>query len=52
MQAVTFKNRSIDLAGNLYLPPNFDRKERYAAIVAVQLFTSSRPSAVIDSKIN
>lgn len=35
MQSVTFKNRSIDLAGNLYLPPNFDQRRTYAAIVAV-----------------
>src|SRR5262249_22268593 len=27
--------RSIDLAGNLYLPPNFDQRRTYAAIVAV-----------------
>ena len=35
MQSVTFKNRNIDLAGNLYLPPNFDQRRTYAAIVAV-----------------
>ena len=35
MQSVTFKNRSIDMAGNLYLPPNFDQRWTYAAIVAV-----------------
>jgi fermentation-respiration switch protein FrsA (DUF1100 family) len=35
MQSVSLKNRSIDMAGHLYLPPNFDEKEKYAAIVVV-----------------
>lgn len=35
MQSVTFKNRSIDMAANLYLPPNFDKSRAYAAIVVV-----------------
>ncbi|MCD7900443.1 MAG: alpha/beta hydrolase [Bacteroides sp.] len=32
---VTFKNRTIDVAGDLYLPPNFDESRKYAAIVTV-----------------
>lgn len=35
MQSVTFKNRSIDMAGNLYLPADFDEKGSYPAIVVV-----------------
>lgn len=32
---VTFKNRSIDMAGNLYLPEGFSEDKKYAAIVCV-----------------
>lgn len=35
MQSVTFKNRSIDMAGNLYLPAKFDENRSYPAIVVV-----------------
>jgi uncharacterized protein len=35
MQSITFKNRDIDMAGNLYLPPNFDKNGSYPAIVVV-----------------
>lgn len=32
---VTFKNRSIAMAGDLYLPEGFDEEKKYAAIVCV-----------------
>lgn len=32
---VTFKNRAIDVAADLYLPPNFDENKKYAAIITV-----------------
>lgn len=32
---VTFKNRSINMAGNLYLPEGFSEDKKYAAIVCV-----------------
>jgi len=32
---VTFKNRTIDVAGDLYLPADFDEKRKYAAIITV-----------------
>jgi len=35
MQSVTFKNRGIDMAGNLYLPADFNKNGKYAAIVVV-----------------
>jgi fermentation-respiration switch protein FrsA (DUF1100 family) len=35
MQNVSFRNRSWDVAGNLYLPENFDNAKKYAAIVCV-----------------
>lgn len=35
MQKVSFKNRTWDVAGNLYLPTNFDKTKKYAAIVCV-----------------
>src|SRR5689334_12676472 len=35
MRHITFKNRSIDMAGNLYLPPDFDENGSYPAIVVV-----------------
>lgn len=35
MQNVSFKNKSWDVAGHLYLPENFDKTEKYAAIVCV-----------------
>ena len=34
-QKVTFKNRTWDVAGHLYLPENFDKTKKYAAIVCV-----------------
>lgn len=30
---VTFRNRDIDMAGNLYLPENFDEKKTYPAVI-------------------
>jgi uncharacterized protein len=35
MRSVQFKNRSIDMAGNLYLPNGFKESQRYPAIVCV-----------------
>src|SRR5262245_61760238 len=35
MQSVKFKNREIEMAGNLYRPPNFDERTRYPTIVLV-----------------
>jgi len=35
IQSVTFKNREIPLAGNLYLPPDFEKGGPHAAIVLV-----------------
>ena len=35
MERVTFKNGSIDVVGNLYLPAGFDERTTYAAIVTV-----------------
>lgn len=35
MQSVSFKNRSIDVAGNMYLPEPFDSSQRHAALVCV-----------------
>lgn len=32
---VTFKSRGLTLAGDLYLPPNFDERAKYGAIVSV-----------------
>ena len=32
---VTFKNRAINMAGNLYLPNDFSDNKKYAAIVCV-----------------
>lgn len=34
-QSVTFKNRAIDVAADLYLPEGFDENEKYAAIIIV-----------------
>lgn len=34
-QSVTFKNREINVAGDLYLPAGFDENRKYAAIVTV-----------------
>ncbi len=34
-QSVTFKNRTWDVAAELHLPPGFDEKKKYAAIVCV-----------------
>ncbi len=33
--SVTFKNREIDIAADLYLPPNFDKNAKYPAIVFI-----------------
>ncbi len=35
MRSVTFKNRDIDMTGDLYLPQGFDERRTYAAIVCV-----------------
>lgn len=35
MKSVTFKNRSIDMAGDLHLPPDFEAEKKYAALVCV-----------------
>src|SRR3982751_3347295 len=35
VQAVTFKNNSLKMAGNLYLPAGFDKNKKYPAIVVV-----------------
>lgn len=32
-QSITFKNRSIDVAADLYLPADFDENQKYAAII-------------------
>jgi uncharacterized protein len=34
-RSVSFKNNSIDMAGNLYLPKNFSKSGKYPAIVSV-----------------
>lgn len=40
IQKITFHNRiSIDIAGNLFLPPNFDESKKYPAIVVGHTFT-------------
>ncbi|MDR1882847.1 MAG: carboxymuconolactone decarboxylase family protein [Prevotella sp.] len=40
VQKITFHNRiNIDVAGNLFLPPNFDANKKYPAIVAGHTFT-------------
>src|SRR5215218_4491377 len=35
VQAVTFKNTNLKMAGNLYLPAGFDKAKKYPAIVVV-----------------
>lgn len=35
MESVAFKNRAYQMAGNLYFPANFDKKNKYAAVVCV-----------------
>lgn len=35
VQAVTFKNNNLKMAGNLYLPAGFDKNKKYPAIVVV-----------------
>src|SRR5262249_3757507 len=35
MRSVQFKNRNINMAGNLYLPNGFKESEQYPAIVCV-----------------
>jgi len=35
VQAVTFKNNNLKMAGNLYLPASFDKAKKYPAIVVV-----------------
>lgn len=40
VQKISFHNRiSIDVAGNLFLPPNFDENKKYPAIVVGHTFT-------------
>lgn len=34
-KTVTFKNRAIDMAGDLYFPSDFDESKKYAAVVTV-----------------
>lgn len=33
MKRVTFRNKDIDIAGNLYVPDDLDEQQAYAAIV-------------------
>lgn len=33
MKRISFKNRHIDVVGNLYLPPGFDENRAYLALV-------------------
>ena len=33
MKRVTFKNRDIDVVGDIYLPPNFDEDKAYTTVV-------------------
>lgn len=35
MESIQFDNGGITMAGNLYLPPGFDRDQRYPAIISV-----------------
>ncbi|MGY3948937.1 alpha/beta hydrolase [Aeromonas allosaccharophila] len=35
MLSVTFKNKDIDMAGNLYLPKNFSETSQYPAVISV-----------------
>lgn len=35
MESIAFKNRAYQMAGNLYFPANFDKKNKYAAVVCV-----------------
>lgn len=35
MRSVKFTNRAIEMAGNLYQPPNFDESRKYPVIVVV-----------------
>ncbi|MES2774398.1 MAG: alpha/beta hydrolase [Bacteroidota bacterium] len=34
-QAITFQNNGIIMAGNLFLPPDFDKNKKYTAIIVV-----------------
>ncbi|EPG75413.1 alpha/beta hydrolase family protein [Leptospira fainei serovar Hurstbridge str. BUT 6] len=38
IEKIFFKNGEFKVAGNLYFPPKFDKKKKYAAIVAVHPF--------------
>jgi fermentation-respiration switch protein FrsA (DUF1100 family) len=33
MKKMTFKNGTIDIAGNIHLPPSFDETGKYPAII-------------------
>ncbi len=35
IQAVTFKNNNLEMAGNVYLPVGFDKNKKYPAVVVV-----------------
>lgn len=35
LRKITFKNNDITMAGNLYLPKNFDENKKYATIISV-----------------
>jgi hypothetical protein len=43
MRSVQFKNRNINLAGDLYLPGGFKAREQHPAIVAGNLLETLRP---------
>lgn len=42
MRSVTFKNKNLDIAGNLYLPKDFDESGKYAAIVCAHPISSCK----------
>lgn len=33
MKRISFKNRNIEIAGNIHLPPGFDERRSYPALV-------------------
>ncbi len=42
METVHFKNREIEVAANLYFPPDFDRSRKYPAIVCAHPISSCK----------
>jgi fermentation-respiration switch protein FrsA (DUF1100 family) len=46
MQKVDFKNRNWNVAGNLYLPENYDKTKKYPAIVCVHPGSSVKEQTV------